>query len=77
MVDYQKRFAEFPAKVQKFSIIQGTADETVDWKYNIKKIEEKFIGSKVYLVNGGMHHLVNESNDYREHVFSLINQLAD
>lgn len=77
MVDYQKRFAEFPTKVQKFSIIQGTADETVDWKYNIKKIEEKFIGSKVYLVNGGMHHLVNESKDYREHVFSLINQLAD
>ena len=77
MVDYQKRFAEFPTKVQKFSIIQGTADETVDWKYNIKKIEEKFIGSKVYLVNGGMHHLVNESKDYREHVFSLIIQLAD
>ena len=77
MVDYQKRFAEFPTKVQKFSIIQGTADETVDWKYNIKKIEEKFIGSKVYLVNGGMHHLVNESKDYREHVFSLINLLAD
>ena len=77
MVNYQKRFASFPIKVQKFSIIQGTADETVDWKYNIREIEEKFIGSKVYLVDGGMHHLVNESRDYRERVFSLINQLLD
>jgi len=77
MVDYQKRFATFPTEVQKLSIIQGTADKTVDWKYNIRKIEEKFEGSKVYLVDGGMHHLVNESRGYRERVFSLINQLLD
>jgi alpha-beta hydrolase superfamily lysophospholipase len=75
MIDYHKRFLEFQPQSQAINIIQGTEDQTVNWAYNIKKIEEKFVGTKTYLVNGGRHHLVNESKDYRERVFSLIDQL--
>lgn len=77
MIDYHKRFFKFEPQTQAINIIQGTDDQTVDWSFNIKKIEEKFVGTNTYLVSGAMHHLVNESSAYRERVFSLIDQLLN
>ena len=57
--------------------IQGTEDNTVDWRCNIKQLETKFSGSKTYLINGGRHHLVNESHEFREVVLSLIDQVIE
>ena len=77
MMDYQKRLRHFDPIDYPVSIIQGTEDNTVDWRCNIKQLETKFSGSKTYLINGGRHHLVNESHEFREAVFSLIDQVIE
>lgn len=74
MMDYQKRLRRFTTIDYPLSIIQGTEDDTVDWARNIKLLETKFSGAKTFLINGGRHHLVNESREFRDAVFSLIDQ---
>lgn len=74
MIDYQNRLKRFSTIDYAVSIIQGTDDGTVDWGRNIKLLETKFSGAKTYLINGGRHHLANESRELRDAVFSLIDQ---
>lgn len=75
MIDYQRRFEDFPPAPSALHIIQGTGDGTVDWRYNLTKISEKFPASKTYLVAEAGHHLVNESVPYRTRVFTLIDEI--
>ena len=58
----------------KFStcVIQGTDDGTVDAETNIAFIKEKFYQPSIHTIQGAKHHLVNESEAYREEVFQLI-----
>jgi alpha-beta hydrolase superfamily lysophospholipase len=46
-------------------IIQGDADNTVDWRYNIGVITDLFPGSQVEYLSGAGHQLANESIGYR------------
>jgi alpha-beta hydrolase superfamily lysophospholipase len=75
MVDYQRRFDRAPIGSECLHIIQGTDDGTVDWQYNLAQIIDKFPESRSYLVNDARHHLVNESADYRQRVFSLVSEI--
>lgn len=75
MIDYQRRFAASAPVQTKINIIQGTNDGTVDWKRNLKQIQEKFPQSVTQLVEGAKHHLVNESVPYREQVFNKITEV--
>lgn len=75
MIDFQRRFARSRAGKQALHIIQGSADGTVDWQFNIKQIVAKFPTSKTYMVSDAGHHLVNESKPFRERVFSIIDEI--
>lgn len=75
MIAYQRRFALAPVSDQVLHVIQGSADRTVDWPWNLRHIQEKFPASKSYMVADARHHLVNESVPYRERVFSLITEI--
>lgn len=75
MIDYHRRLSRFSTIDLPISIIQGTDDTTVEWGRNIRQLETKFSGTKTYLVNGGRHHLVNESREFRDAIFSLIDQV--
>ena len=77
MIDYQRRFAAAPTSAQALHIIQGSADKTVDWQYNLAAIQAKFPQSKSFLVADARHHLVNESAEYRTRVFSLLDQVME
>ncbi|NKB34754.1 MAG: alpha/beta fold hydrolase [Pseudomonadales bacterium] len=77
MLDYHRRLRRFETIDCPVSIIQGTDDQTVEWGRNIKQLETKFSGVKTYLINGGRHHLVNESQEFRDAVFSLIDQIIE
>lgn len=46
-------------------IVQGDADATVDWRYNIAAICKLFPGSQVEYLPGAGHQLANESTVYR------------
>ena len=53
-------------------VLQGDADGTVDWRYNITVIEKLFPGSTVELLPGAGHHLANESITQREQYLALV-----
>jgi alpha-beta hydrolase superfamily lysophospholipase len=46
-------------------IIQGDADATVDWRYNVGVIRQLFPGSQVEYLRGAGHQLANESEEIR------------
>ncbi len=77
MIEYQRRFARAEPRELALDIIQGSADTTVDWKYNLAKIEEKFRGSRRHMVTDARHHLVNESEEFRARIFSLLDEIMD
>jgi len=47
-------------------IVQGDADQTVDWRYNIEFYRALFPGSPVLLLPGAGHQLANESVQLRD-----------
>lgn len=75
MHDYQKRFLLATQLDEPLHIIQGSGDTTVDWKYNLPHIQQKFPQAKTYMVADARHHLVNESPEYRDRIFSLISEI--
>ena len=46
-------------------VIQGEADETVDWRYNMGVIGRLFPGSRVQYLPGAGHQLANEAEEFR------------
>lgn len=63
-------------------IIQGTEDNVVDWKYNLRWFTQKIHGLEVVKIEGARHNLFNESQEYWEpckntiqtHIKNLVNQ---
>jgi len=74
MVDYQIRFRLASSCPQPLTIVQGTEDSTVDWAYNLPRIEEKFPGTRSQLIAGARHHLVNESSAIRAKIFAVMDK---
>jgi len=58
-------------------IIQGTKDATVDWRFNIKFLQDKFRYAEVSLIENANHELFNESVDIRKEVFSQISHYLE
>lgn len=50
-------------------VIQGTADQTVDWRYNLPLLQKKLPGMMLHTISGARHHLANEEQGLREQVF--------
>lgn len=72
---YQKAFLAADPQPVELHIIQGSDDTTVDWKYNLSKIGEKFPQAKTTMVTDARHHMVNESVEYRERIFGTISEI--
>jgi lysophospholipase len=53
-------------------VVQGNADQTVDWQWNLPRIREKFPGAEVHMIVGARHQLVNETRELREQVFAAM-----
>ncbi|MEQ9209299.1 MAG: alpha/beta hydrolase, partial [Pseudomonadales bacterium] len=77
MMEFEKRFQRSGPLSYPVHIIQGTGDTTVDWQYNLPRLEQKFPGTTSYLVADARHHLVNEAPDYRDRVFTLLSEILD
>ena len=54
-------------------VVQGDADGTVDWRYNLPVIERLFPGTHIEWVPGGGHHLANESRVLRDAYLQVVN----
>ena len=73
MVQWMRRFESHASTDIAPLIIQGQADKTVDWRYNMKVIERLFEPQIVYLPEA-RHHLVNESPALRVRMFAAIDR---
>lgn len=71
MIAWKKRFVGYDATDLTPLVIQGRADRTVDYRYNLKVIEQLFDARVIY-VPEARHHLVNESAAIRRVIFSAI-----
>lgn len=76
MMDFQKRFAVAAKSDLELNIIQGDEDKTVDWKFNLQRLQIKFPNSNSKIVREGRHHLVNESLEIRQMVFDMISAIV-
>lgn len=64
-----------PASDLSVSVIQGTDDETVDWRHNIGVIKKLFKDVSVFKVEDARHHLVCESQEFRNKVFTHLKRV--
>lgn len=55
-------------------VVQGDADETVDWRYNLKVLEDKFERIECLLLTGARHHLANESEALRRRYLEFLGE---
>ena len=69
-----KRIEAAPHSMRRPLIVQGEADATVDWPYNLKVLKEKFAEPQILLLPEARHHLANELPDIRQRYFAFIDQ---
>jgi len=72
---YLRDFRRASGCSKPIDIVQGTEDNTVDWRYNLPALSGKFSQARVHLVEGARHHLVNESEEFRERMFAELAQV--
>ncbi len=72
MKQWDVDFSGFACLQRSVLVVQGTDDQTVDWRYNLKQIQAKLPGAKIHMVDGAGHQLVNETPDFREIIFTEI-----
>ncbi|WNO08913.1 alpha/beta hydrolase [Teredinibacter sp. KSP-S5-2] len=72
LIQWVNQFDHFQSSDISVLVIQGDADETVDWQWNREKIESKFSNLKYVTIPGAMHHLVNEGAEWRGQCFKHI-----
>lgn len=53
-------------------VIQGTGDQTVNWPHNLEVLKRLLPSAQWQLIDDAKHHLVNESECYRQQVFASI-----
>lgn len=64
--NWLQEFERYPACDKPLTIVQGTGDTTVDWRYNLKRIKEKLPSSTAVILHQARHHLANESQEIRD-----------
>lgn len=71
-----KKFAAYPSCDRNITVIQGTDDDTVDWRYNLQAIERKFPSAQFNRLSEARHHLANERPDIRQKIFEILDRVV-
>jgi len=72
MAKWVEEIENHPGSNFPINVVQGDRDGTLDWRYNIRLLEEKFPQMSLNLIDGAGHHMVNEREDLREKIFSSL-----
>lgn len=72
MKAWNRQFRSFTSLDRPVLVLQGTADQTVAWRYNLKQLARKLPRARLYFIEGAGHQLVNESDEYRQQVFAKL-----
>jgi len=76
MVRWRRRFERYRPTDIPLLVVQGHADQTVDWRYNMKVIGRLF-DARLFYIPEARHHLVNESTAIRARIFQAIDGELD
>ena len=69
LINWVPRFLRAPPSPVALEVIQGDDETTVDWRYNLSQIRNKFPACRIHMIEGGRHHLANEAGTFREAVY--------
>jgi len=72
-----KRFQAGEACHRPLLAIQGDADGTIDWKYNLAELKRLFPLAEIAVVEGARHHLSNESARLRSKYLGLVSHYLE
>lgn len=72
MKRWAEELHELPPSHRAASVIQGDADTTLDWPYNLRLLRGKLPNGRFHLLPGARHHLVNETAPIREQAFAAL-----
>ena len=72
MFTWNEKIARAAACKKPVLILQGDRDTTVDWRYNVRLLREKFPAANVEMISGARHELLNEAAEYRDKVVEKI-----
>jgi lysophospholipase len=76
MLAWRRRFERYRSSDLQPLVVQGHADQTVDWQYNLRVISRLF-EPRVFYIPEARHHLVNESPAIRGRIFQAIDGELD
>lgn len=68
------RIEAAPRSAHSPLIIQGDADMTVDWRHNLRVLQDKFAEPELLLLPQARHHLANESAALRQRYFDFLRE---
>ena len=54
------------------NIIQGTSDQTLDWKYNLEVFADKLPHMRLQIIEDAYHHMANEEPSLRKQIFEAM-----
>lgn len=74
LLKWVRRIETAPRSTRPLLIVQGEADGTVDWPYNLKVLKAKFEAPQILLMADARHHLANELPEIRQRYFEFIGQ---
>lgn len=74
---WMARLPAYPPSALPALMLQGEEDQTVDWRYNLAVLGEKFPRAEVYHQPEARHHLVNEAPPIREALFAELGDFLD
>lgn len=69
---FNKDIKKYTTQEDKILLLQGTKDAVVDWRYNVKFIQDKYPNTEVYKYDGGSHMFFMDSSTDRELVIEKI-----
>lgn len=74
MKAWDAQFRQFPPLQLPVLVVQGDEDMTVNWRYNLQQIQRALPNTRVAMIPGAGHQLVNETDDLRASVFGAISR---
>jgi len=74
---WNEKLAALPECGYPITILQGTDDQTVDWRYNLPVLQDKFTQTHVIYFQRTNHDLFNESEALRRPVFAEIGKILE
>lgn len=77
LYQWNKRLRDVKPVSEPVLIIQGTADDVVDWRYNIPFLKKKIRTAEIKEIEDAGHQLPNETPDIRSEVFNYIKAYID